>query len=96
MSALEVLLDSNFVGGSKVTIRREQIPLIPTYAFTDYRAQGQTLPYVIVDISRHPGGSLTLFNAYVALARAVEVERTLCFYEILMTLFSPSHQTQRY
>jgi hypothetical protein len=57
-------------GGSKLTIRREQIPLIPAYAFTDYRAQGQTLPYVIVDIARPPGGGLTQFNAYVALSRS--------------------------
>jgi ATP-dependent exoDNAse (exonuclease V) alpha subunit len=37
-------------------VRQEQTPLIPAYAFTDYRAQGQTLPYVIVDIARPPGG----------------------------------------
>jgi ATP-dependent exoDNAse (exonuclease V) alpha subunit len=57
-------------GGSKVTIQKEQIPLIPAYAFTDYRAQGQTLPYVIVDIARPPGGGLTQFNAYVALSQS--------------------------
>lgn len=40
------------------------------YAFTDYRSQGQTIPYVIVDIAKPPTGSLTLFNVYVALSRS--------------------------
>ncbi|KAG8742906.1 hypothetical protein FRC10_000765 [Ceratobasidium sp. 414] len=52
------------------TISREQIPLIPAYAFTDYRAQGQTLPYVIIDLAKPPNGGLTPFNAYVALSRS--------------------------
>ncbi|KAI9069505.1 hypothetical protein FKP32DRAFT_1555493, partial [Trametes sanguinea] len=40
------------------------------YAFTDYRAQGQTIPAVIVDLQTPPGGRLTLFNLYVALSRS--------------------------
>lgn len=40
------------------------------YAFTDYRAQSQTIPYVIVDIGRVPSGRLSLFNVYVALSRS--------------------------
>ncbi|KAG8682909.1 hypothetical protein FRC11_014190, partial [Ceratobasidium sp. 423] len=61
-------------GKPAITIHREQIPLIPAYAFTDYRAQGQTLPYVIVDIASPPGG-ITPFNAYVALSRSRSRER---------------------
>ncbi|KIL54765.1 hypothetical protein M378DRAFT_1051766 [Amanita muscaria Koide BX008] len=53
-----------------VTVTRRQIPLTPAYAFTDYRAQGQSLPYVIVDLGRPPTGKLTAFNAYVALSRS--------------------------
>ncbi|KIL66493.1 hypothetical protein M378DRAFT_54183, partial [Amanita muscaria Koide BX008] len=53
-----------------VTISRRQLPLTPAYAFTDYRAQGQTLPRVIVDLGRPPTGKLTPFNAYVALSRS--------------------------
>jgi hypothetical protein len=52
------------------TVKRRQYPLTAAYAFTDYRSQGQTIPYVIVDISRPPSGSLTLFNIYVALSRS--------------------------
>ena len=40
------------------------------YAFTDYRSQGQTIPYVIVDIGSPPTGTLSLFNLYVALSRS--------------------------
>lgn len=40
------------------------------YAFTDYRAQGQTITNVIVDIARPTGFDLTLANVYVALSRS--------------------------
>ena len=40
------------------------------YAFTDYRSQGQTILYVIVDIASPPTGTLSLFNLYVALSRS--------------------------
>ncbi|KAJ7633509.1 hypothetical protein B0H17DRAFT_961772 [Mycena rosella] len=40
------------------------------YAFTDYRAQGKTIPYVLVNIGTPPSGTLSLFNLYVALSRS--------------------------
>ncbi|KAH9021604.1 hypothetical protein EDB84DRAFT_1274920, partial [Lactarius hengduanensis] len=40
------------------------------YTFTDYKSQGQTLECVIVDIAKPPSGSLTAFNAYIALSRS--------------------------
>ena len=52
------------------TVRRRQFPMMAAYAFTDYRSQGQTLPYVIIDIASPPTGSLSLFNLYVALSRS--------------------------
>ncbi|KIL55962.1 hypothetical protein M378DRAFT_113643 [Amanita muscaria Koide BX008] len=52
------------------TVKRRQFPVTAAYAFTDYRSQGQTLPYVIVDIASPPFGSLNLFNLYVALSRS--------------------------
>ncbi|KAF8836900.1 hypothetical protein BDN67DRAFT_910225 [Paxillus ammoniavirescens] len=42
------------------------------YAFTDYQSQGQTIPYVLVDIATPPSGSLNLFNLYVALSHSSE------------------------
>lgn len=58
-------------GGITLTIHREQLPLTPTYAFTDYYSQGQSIPYVIVNIGKIRSSSLTPFNAYVALSRGV-------------------------
>ena len=43
---------------------------MPSYSFTDYRSQGQTIENVIIDIGRVPSGSLNAFNAYVALSRS--------------------------
>ncbi|KAI6139735.1 hypothetical protein BKA82DRAFT_138023, partial [Pisolithus tinctorius] len=40
------------------------------FAFTDYRAQAQTIECCIVDIRSPPTGKITLFNAYVALSRS--------------------------
>lgn len=52
------------------TVHRKQYPMTAAYAFTDYRSQGQTIPYVIVDIAPVPHGRLSLFNLYVALSRS--------------------------
>jgi hypothetical protein len=41
-----------------------------TYAFTDYRSQGQSISHVIMDLASPPSGSLSLFNIYVALSRS--------------------------
>ncbi|KZO91843.1 hypothetical protein CALVIDRAFT_488490 [Calocera viscosa TUFC12733] len=56
--------------GKTWTVTRNQVPITAAYAITDYRAQGQTLPYVIIDISTPPTGQITAFNAYVALSRS--------------------------
>ncbi|KAJ2915818.1 hypothetical protein MD484_g4610, partial [Candolleomyces efflorescens] len=56
--------------GEERNIRRTQYALTPAYAFTDYKAQGQTIEKAIIDISKPPTGKgLTPFNAYVALSR---------------------------
>ena len=52
------------------TVTRRQLPMTAAYAFTDYRAQGQTIPRVVVDIAHTPSGQMSIFNAYVALSRS--------------------------
>ena len=54
---------------SGVTVKRTQYSLTPAYAFTDYKAQGQTMDSVIVDIGKPPTGALSGFSVYVALSR---------------------------
>jgi len=55
-----------------VKVKRRQYAMTAGYAFTDYKSQGQTIEYVIIDLSKPPGGggSLSPFNAYVALSRS--------------------------
>ena len=49
---------------------RRQYPLTPAYAFTDHKAQGQTLEYVIVDIGPVPEKfGISPLGVYVALSR---------------------------
>ena len=62
-------------------MNRTQLLLTLAYTFTDYRAQGQTLEPMIVDIGL-PHGLLTPFNIYVALSRGSHQEnpKLLIFY----------------
>ncbi|KAG8751829.1 hypothetical protein FRC12_012237 [Ceratobasidium sp. 428] len=54
----------------KCNVKRLQFPIAPAYAFTDYRAQGQTLKSAVIDIAEPPtGGKLSQPNVYVALSR---------------------------
>ncbi|KAG1875683.1 hypothetical protein F4604DRAFT_1581511, partial [Suillus subluteus] len=43
--------------------------LTATYAFTDFKAQGQTIDHILIDIGRTTCFALSPFNAYVALSR---------------------------
>ncbi|OCH92491.1 hypothetical protein OBBRIDRAFT_436150 [Obba rivulosa] len=53
------------------TVRRRQFSTTGAYAFIDYRAQGQTIPIVLIDIQTPPPpGTLTLLNLYVTLSRS--------------------------
>jgi len=40
------------------------------YAFIDYKSQGHTIEYVIIDIGKPPTGALSPFSVYVALSRS--------------------------
>jgi hypothetical protein len=51
-------------------IMQWQLAITPAYAFTDFKAQGQTINYVLVDIGRTMCFALSLFNAYVASLRS--------------------------
>jgi ATP-dependent exoDNAse (exonuclease V) alpha subunit len=54
----------------KTKVYRRQYPLCAAYAFTDHKSQGQTIGYVIVDISPTKKFPVTPFAAYVALSRS--------------------------
>ena len=56
--------------GKRTSISRQQLPITPAYAFTDYCAQAQTIEHCVVDIGKPPYGQLTPFNAYIALSQS--------------------------
>ena len=75
----------------KKMVSRKQYPVTGAYAFTDYRSQGQTLPYVIVDIATPPSGRITLFNLYVALSRSTGPSSIRLLRDFNDDLFKQSH-----
>ncbi len=60
-----------FPGCSRsVTIRRQQLPIIPCYAYTSYKAQGKTLPAIITDLVPPKGfRNIDSSFSYVPLSR---------------------------
>jgi ATP-dependent exoDNAse (exonuclease V) alpha subunit len=56
--------------GQKVKVERWQYEMTTGYAFTDYKSQGQTIEYVIIDIRKPPTGTLSPFSIYVALSQS--------------------------
>ena len=82
----------------KVLVNRRQYNLTGGYAFTLYKAQGQTLESVVVDIRRPPPPvNLDSFGAYVAASRSKgrETIRFLGdFDDALFTLHSPDDLRQ--
>jgi hypothetical protein len=52
------------------TVCHRQYPITAAHVFTNYHSQGQTLPYVLIDIASLPSGTLNLFNLYVTLSRS--------------------------
>jgi hypothetical protein len=55
--------------GQTIRITRCLPAIMASYAFTDYKSQGQTIECVIVNLGKPPWGALTAFNAYVALSQ---------------------------
>ena len=64
------------------------------YAFTDYCSQGQTIPYVLVDIATPPTGGLNLFNLYVALSRSSGQSTIHLLHDFDEKSFQMSHRSE--
>ncbi|KAF8439783.1 hypothetical protein L210DRAFT_867440 [Boletus edulis BED1] len=54
-----------------VRVSRSQLPLVPAWAFTDYKVQGASLSRVVVDLTSARG----IQNAYVMLSRAPSLRK---------------------
>ncbi|THG92702.1 hypothetical protein EW026_g8293 [Hermanssonia centrifuga] len=91
---MRIKLDTRAGKSITRTVHRRQFPITPAYAFTDYRSQGQTLPYVIVDIASPPTGTLSLFNLYVALSRSSGRDTIRILRDFDDKLFRQSHEPE--
>ena len=56
-------------GRKRVSIRRQQFPLVPAYALTNYKCQGQTMSSAIADLLPADTRDITSAWAYVILSR---------------------------
>ncbi|RDX42769.1 hypothetical protein OH76DRAFT_1362174 [Lentinus brumalis] len=92
--SMQILIERVGQAALKRTVNRRQFPMTPAYAFTDYRSQGQTIPFVIVDIKSPPGPSkLSLFNLYVALSRSSGRETIRLLRDFEDQLFLQEHDS---
>lgn len=63
------------VNGEEVpkSVTRQQLPLVPAYAYTDYKSQGKSLTHAIVDLE----SAYSLQGVYVMLSRVRSLEGLL-------------------
>ncbi|KAJ6631044.1 hypothetical protein B0H10DRAFT_1773020 [Mycena sp. CBHHK59/15] len=59
--------------------------------FTDYHAQGRTIPYVLVDIVSPPSGKLNLFNLYVPLSQSSGQQTIQLLRDFNESVFKQTH-----
>jgi hypothetical protein len=58
------------------SVKIQQFPVTLAYAMTDYKCQGKTLEYVVVDLKKPPGRGVSApTSAYVQLSRATSLDR---------------------
>ena len=53
---------------TKISVTRKALPFVPAYSITTHKAQGQTMPKVVVDL-RLPSGREEIASRYVPLGR---------------------------
>ena len=82
------------VNGKSRTVIRTQFPITGADSFTDYRAQGQTIPYVIIDIAPPPTSGLSLFNLYVSLSRSSGRETIRLLRDFDDEMFLQAHEPE--
>ncbi|KAJ7922077.1 hypothetical protein B0H13DRAFT_1866144 [Mycena leptocephala] len=71
VSTFEYIADT----GLKYHVGRKQLPLLPAYAYTDYKAQGKSLQRVIVGLN----GAESLQSLYVVISRGTSLNARSTF-----------------
>jgi hypothetical protein len=79
----EVSFNIDYRQNLHTKVHRRQYPICAGYAFTDHKAQGQTLEWVIIDIGTTKRFPITPFAAYVVLScsRGRETVQLLCDFD---------------
>ena len=77
---------------SQHTVKQCQFPLTPAYAFTNYQSQGQTILYVIMDITNPPMGGSACSTFMSHCHEFLACQQSGCF-ETLTQKFSKWHTT---
>ncbi|KAK7027673.1 PIF1-like helicase-domain-containing protein [Favolaschia claudopus] len=72
--------------GQQFSISRVQLPLLPSYAYTDYKSQGRSLKKAILDLN----GCFSLQSVYVMLSRATSLQSFA-----VLRPFKPTTMTNR-
>ncbi len=80
VSKQSIRVQAEMPDSSKVSINRQQVPILPNFAMTDYGCQGRTRPINIVDL-RHCRNHQSV---YTCLSRASTLQGTiiLCMCDI--------------
>ena len=71
--SIDITFKNRHGSGGGITIRRSQVPIVPAFAMTAHRAQGQTLSNVIVDLQSCRGSEAP----YVMLSRVTSLKGLL-------------------
>lgn len=85
--AIKDTVDMNFrhpYSGKKCHIRRSQLPIVPGFTFTAHKAQGQTMPMVIVDLNNCQGTE----TPYVMVSRVQSLEGLLILHPFKMDVIT--------
>lgn len=59
------------------SVKSTQFPIVPSYSMTTYKAQGQTLPKVVVDLVLPPFATKEIATVYVPLSRVQSLDNIL-------------------
>ena len=82
------------VNGKSRTVIRTQFLITGADSFTDYCAQGQTIPYVIIDIAPPPTSGLSLFNLYVSLSCSSRHKTIRLLWDFDDEMFLQAHEPE--
>jgi hypothetical protein len=68
---LKILNNQKF--NTKINVKRKGLPIVPAFAITTHKSQGQTLSKIVIDLNMAPG-VVEVASAYVPLSRVKRLD----------------------